>query len=226
MAISFVNTTDYYNSGSSTSIATPAASHTTGNFIAVVVCNYSSTNHVTSITDTAGNTYVKAIQNDDMFSDSSEIWYAEDITGNANNIVTAHWGSLTSYRYICVMQFSGIETSSSLDVTSGNDNSSTTSHTSGTNTTNQNDELIIGGYMGTQLENISAGTNFTMASSDTTSVYDGAEYRIVSSTGTYAATLTTGSTTASSMVMATFKMGAEAAGAILTTNSKFWGGFP
>ena len=132
MAIEFVQYDDFYSISSETTIANDTAlSTTSGNFIVVIVGLYSTTTTVSSISDTAGNTYVKAIgENLGLWNERKEIWYAENITGNANNITTVTFSASVLYRYISVAEFSGVATSSSLDDISHNETEGT-EHSSG-----------------------------------------------------------------------------------------------
>jgi hypothetical protein len=117
-SISYVNTTSGQDNGSSqNSIAATAVSHTTGNLVVASVGFYGSAGtsaSVTSVTDTAGNTYHQAtgafaVQAAIL---NSDIWFAYNITGNASNVVTVHFGTTFSYIGLVVTQYSGELTSS------------------------------------------------------------------------------------------------------------------
>ena len=215
MAIALVQYDDYLNTGSGTTIATDTAkSVTTGNFIVVVVGNVDAGSNegvVTGVADTAGNTYQKAVgeYKSGTTYDRNEIWYAENITGNANNIVTATFAATTSFRYISAAEFSGVATSSSLLDTSFYANPLGTSHTSGVATSTSTGDLIIGGFTANNYLNITVGSGFTTLSSDLTSVAFLAEEKILGDAGDYAATCTTGNI-ASIMTCAIFAVATAA----------------
>ena len=215
MAISFVQYDDYYNSSYVTTIANNTALNTTtGNFLVVTVANYQGVvgeGVVTGITDTAGNTYVKAIggyRNEGSSGERCEIWYAEDITGNANNITTATYEDDAAYNLISVSEYSGVATSSSLLDTSFNSRSSTTSHYSGTATSTSTGDLIIGVYKGVGSETITLGSGFSTLSSDLTFVLAMVEYKILGASGNYQANCTTSTTQSSLMQCAIFAVAA------------------
>lgn len=215
--VTFIQYDDYaptYSETSTTISNDTALNTTTGNFLVVVINSAKLVDYagiVTGITDTAGNTYQKAIgvyRAGNQYI-RTEIWYAENITGNANNITTATYTATSTGRYISVAEFSGIATSSSLLDTSSNPQGPVTSHTSNTATSTSTGDLIIGGFCSTQTENITLGTGFTTLSSDLTAVYDLAEYDILDVAGDYAATATTGTTTYTIMACAIFAIGEE-----------------
>jgi hypothetical protein len=94
--------------GSTTTGTSPTKSTTTGNFLFVSLTHYTSGVSVTGVTDTAGNTYVKAgtTQGGDA-SHKNEIWYTPaKITGNAANAATMTTSGAASYRIICQAEFS------------------------------------------------------------------------------------------------------------------------
>ncbi len=108
-AITYINRAEGFTS-SGTSVATAAASHTTGNFLAVYVQIQSA--GTPTVTDTAGNTYTQAGAAVSDGVNRIRIFYAYNITGNASNVVTANWSGASTYNGISVRQFSGIQTSS------------------------------------------------------------------------------------------------------------------
>ncbi|MCH8286525.1 hypothetical protein IIB79_08375, partial [candidate division KSB1 bacterium] len=142
-----------------------------GNFIVVVIAalGTGTDNIVTGITDTEGNTYVKAIEKTNATANRIQMWYTEDITGNANNITTATFTGSVQFRYISVAEFSGVATSSSLLDTSFLDNSSTTTHTSNNATSTSTGDLIIGASRSNAVD-VTIGTGFT-----TLSIYNNRE---------------------------------------------------
>lgn len=212
MAIAPVQYDDFMDAGSDSTIANDTALNTTtGNFLKVEVNGYNAANDnalVDSIADTAGNTYVKAVEEltgGANIEEACSIWYAENITGNANNVTTITYKGDCTDRYISVTEFSGLAISSSLEDTASDISGDVTSHSSGNMTASTNDAVVIGGICTKTLVNMTAGTNFTEVTSDMTSVYHCAEYRIISSSGAYAATITTDGSTFAVICGAIFK---------------------
>ena len=70
---------------------------------------------ISSVTDTAGNSYQRAILHTWTFGD--EIWYSTNITGGANFKVTAAFSTATGGMFACG-EFSGIVATNALDQTS------------------------------------------------------------------------------------------------------------
>lgn len=147
MAIALVNHVEVQDlTGSSfTTLATAAFVATAGNLIVIGLGQDTNTTRPSSITDTAGNTYTRVVGADATPGslDLITLWYAFNITGNASNVVTAHWAGNHEYGSMNVMQFSGVLTTDPIDVgTSAIATSPATSITSGSFTTTQADEVI------------------------------------------------------------------------------------
>ncbi len=99
------------------------------------------TNHLTSITDSAGNTWTRIGAYDVSGHNSNgELWYA----ANANPVttVTAHVASAASIAFE-VQEFSGVATTSALDTSAGTSNTGTAA-SSGAATASLADELVVG----------------------------------------------------------------------------------
>lgn len=205
MAIARVQAT-----GTTSNVVAYGSDNTAGNLL--VMCTTTS-DDVTGVTDTAGNTWVKAV---DLFDSGGplavDIWYVENCKAGANTVTAANsFGS--SFCAIWVAEYSGIATSTSLDKTaSALDPTNNPNFDSGaTSTTSQADELLVGAA-----GNL-AGLTSTWTSPDTEqfdstaganrhlSVAD----QIVSATGTYSASGTWSSSTSNDPVLiATFKAAA------------------
>lgn len=231
MAIAFIQYDDFHDAVTGTTVATDAAlSVTAGNFIVVVIGAWDGTLNaaiVTGIADTAGNSYTKAIgvYRTTGTSERVEIWYAENISGHAANIVTATFTGDVDEKYISAAEFSGVATSSSLDDTASTANVNTTNHTSGNATASAAGTLIIGGITNVNTKNITVGTNFTSLTSDLTGVYFLAEYLVLGAADDYAAICTTNTTNSSIMGAAIFLSAAPPVGnaGMMTPNTGFWG---
>ncbi len=119
MSIAFVNSIKAYNDASAVNIATAAMSVTAGNLLVVCVCGVANTVSVSSITDTAGNSFSSANCRMAAASDIgfSEIWYAKNVTGHGSDVVTAALSSGATSRKIYVLQYSGVDTTTPLTAT-------------------------------------------------------------------------------------------------------------
>ena len=216
MAIEYVNGVQNYNTNYATSIAAPAVNHTAGNLIVVIATSgYGDTTNITQITDTAGNTYVRITgAYDSSNTNNIEIWYAKNITGNANNIVTILYNLSRGKRSIHVLQYSGCDTTAPLDQSAvGTGPSSTTVITADITTTTA-DEVLVAGDVLSIPQTHTAGAGYTIRT-----IYGGSEPskgdtedKIVSSIGTYNASYSLGANAGWAIVMATFK--AAAAGGL------------
>jgi len=189
MAIAYVNGVGNYQSASATTIAAPAANHTTGNLLVVFVGMYGNSVTVSSIADTAGNTYTYVTRKVGTYN-TIECWYAKNITGNTNNVVTATFGGSIDDRTITVDQYSGCDTTAPLDQYNTGTGDSNTPTTGDITTTAANEVLVAGVYnCYFYPSTITAGTNYTLRTlTDPAPSYGASEDRIVSATGTYNAT--------------------------------------
>ena len=200
-----------------TSLASSAVATTTGWLAVVMIRVSANTRTISAPTDTANNIYT-LLPNTLAGNDADcylQLAYCENITGNAANVVTAHFSS-GPYDSVLVLYFSGIAASSSLDA-STNGAGNGTSVTSGTFSTGQADEVIVAGMSyGNNNATFSAG--LIAGSTGTLGVTSGAsnqgdsgmEYRIVSATQTnVTAAMTIGaSQNFLAIGVATFKMAA------------------
>src|SRR5215831_52921 len=100
---------------SSVTVAFPGA-QTAGNLnVAVVGWNDSSAT-VTSVTDSAGNTYVRAVGPTIIQGRGTQsIYYATNIRGAASNAVTVSYSAAAVFPDIRVLEYSGLDTTSPLN---------------------------------------------------------------------------------------------------------------
>lgn len=216
MAIAIVGSVtkkDGADGGTGTSLAFAAINVSTGNLMVIgIIINNGSAITISSITDTASNTYTQAIRDrQSAESTSLDIWYAQNVTGNASNVITANFSGSAGYAFMYAAQYSGAATASALDQTS-------TGYTTGTSvassafTTTQADEVLtaIGYY--SSADTPTAGSGYTMVSDAALRCLY--EYQIVSSiqSSVTAGYSTTGSNS-KMVVVATFKAVAAAAAA-------------
>lgn len=204
--IAFVNATGANNASSAGTIATPAFSVTAGNTIIVSVSSYTATKQtVSSITDTAGNTYTRCGNREaGDASHDQEVWVAANILGNASNVVTVTFSGSAAWRYVIAAQYSGLATSSPYDVGSALIiTASGTTHTTNTAVTTVANELCFGWFV--TWDNpytYSATCPYTLRWTQSDShIVD----RIVSRTGTYSITAKTASANRQACFMRTFR---------------------
>lgn len=193
--------------------ATWSGNTTSGNLIIVGLAG--GIQHVSSITDSQGNTYTVADTGHFSFS-MCEIWYAKNITGGTTPTVTATLAS-GEPATIHLYEVSGADTTSPLDVhanASGNGVTANTPTVTSGATSNANDIVFaVGGVFlgaGTDAFSVGAGyTDFTSTNSTPTvgiTVSSGAEDKIVSATGAQTATFGLSFTSATwEITLATFK---------------------
>jgi hypothetical protein len=128
-------------------VAAPAQSNTTGNLLVVFInfTDVSNVINVTGIADTAGNTYTPGTRfNSGSNNGTSQMWYAKNIVGNASNVVTATLSASTTFRSPLVSEYSGLDTSTPLDVEiAPRAQASSTTLTSSTFTTVPNDMVVM-----------------------------------------------------------------------------------
>lgn len=137
--------------GTGTTVASDAKSTTTGNMLVAWV-KYESVAapNVTSLADTAGNTWVEVAELTHTNGEpAGALYYALNITGHASNVVTATFGSSsTAWKRIIVEEFSGLATSSATDGanTTGEGTSETFIAANITTTTTGLVVMGVGGY--------------------------------------------------------------------------------
>ena len=156
------------------------------NILAIGWNNTTST--VTSVVDSAGNTYRLAVPKASGNGVSQAIWYANNIkaaTAGANT-VTVTFSASTPFVDIRALEYSGLDPVNPFDVGASASGNSTSAN-SGTVTTTAANELIFGaGITGGVFS--AAGPGFT--SRIITTDGDIAQDRIVTTAGSYSATAT------------------------------------
>ena len=162
------------------------------------------TSAISSVTDNKGNTYTRAVGPTSNTALQQVIYYAKNIAGGSNT-VTVKFNQAAAYPDVRILEYSGLDPTSPLDVTAAGTGNGTSAN-SGSATTTSADELIFGA--GT-----TAGTTFTAPGSGFTTriinIYGNlAEDKTVSSAGGNSATATN-SGGAWIMQMATFKASAS-----------------
>ena len=167
---------------------TYTAAQTAGDLNVVVVGWNDSTATVSSVTDSKGNVYGRAVGPTVVSGTLSQsIYYAKNIVaaGAGTNIVTVLFSTAAAYPDIRILEYSGADPNSPVDVTaaaSGNSNSSN----SGAATTTNPTDLIFGANIVTTVTT-GPGSGFT-SRMITSPDGDIAEDQMVSATGSYSAT--------------------------------------
>ncbi|MGH8322945.1 MAG: chitobiase/beta-hexosaminidase C-terminal domain-containing protein, partial [Steroidobacteraceae bacterium] len=158
-----------------------------GDLNVVVVGWNDSTTTVKSVTDTSGNTYTlvgsPTIQSGVA---SQAIYYAKNIASaaaSANSVTVAFNGS-AAYPDMRVLEYSGLDTNSPLDVSAGATGNGTSSSSGAVTTTFAND-LIVGANL-VQTATTGAGAGFT-SRMITVPDADIVEDQVVTTTGSYSA---------------------------------------
>src|SRR6185369_6833411 len=175
-------------SGSVTTVqVTYATAQTAGNLNVVIVgCNDTAA-LVTAVTDTAGNVYNLALGPTFGAGLSQSIYYAKNIAAAAPGVnkVTVTFSPGAAFPDIRILEYSGIDSSTPIDVFAGASGNSASSATSAVATTNPTDLLVAGNMVVSHVTG--AGTGFT-SRVITSPDGDIAEDRVVTATGSYSAT--------------------------------------
>ena len=144
---------------------------------------------MSTLTDTARNSYIKAVGPvtgaGTMSGWRQELWYAKNIVGGSNLVVTATFtGSFNGEKAITAHEYAGLDPSAPLDVTMS---SAVYAANAASNavTTNYATELIVG--VGLFQSSGNAGSSFTRRSSIASNV---SEDRVVFAPGSNTVTFT------------------------------------
>lgn len=213
--IAYVGSTsgDNYSGSTTTTPAASAFSVSTGHAI-IVGIRYVRTaaEAVSSCSDTASNTYQSAGASvNDGFDTILELWYALGVTANASNVVTCTMSAAVAYWGVVAADYSGIATTSAFDqAATGVENSGGVTVTSGSFTTTQADELIVGVAQTNILDATwSTGTGLSTIRVQGTSNITMLADAIVSTIQTGAtATMSNSASNAKTLAVATFKAAA------------------
>jgi hypothetical protein len=181
---------------------------TPGNTNILAIGWNNTTSTITSVVDSAGNTYRLAVPKASANGVSQAIWYASNIKAAAAgaNTVTVTFSASTAFVDIRALEYAGLDPIDPFDAgasASGNG----TSASSGAVTTTATNELIFGAGMTGGLFS-AAGAGF--ANRIITQDADIAEDRIVTTAGSYSATATLNPSAGWLMQVATFRAAAAA----------------
>ena len=181
------------------------SAQTTGNLNVVVVGWNDTTAAVSSVTDSIGNVYTLAVGPTAYPGYLTQsIYYAKNIVGAAagTNTVTVRFTVAAQYADIRILEYSGLDQVTPVDVTAAATGTSATS-SSGAATTTTNNDLIFGANM-VYTGNAGAGAGFT-SRVITVPDHDIAEDRVVSAAGSYSASAPLTSTGPWVMQMVAFR---------------------
>jgi hypothetical protein len=168
--------------GAVTSLSTAGTSHTAGRALVALIRLGTVGATVSSVTNTAGDTWSACSPIKTGTQGAVQWWYALNSAGNASDVVTANF-TTSVYTSVIVGEIAGIATSSAVDVCSGSTgNSGTgTAATASSFSTSQADEIILHGVIWGALSITTTANSGYTAVADTDGM-GGLQYRVVSST--------------------------------------------
>lgn len=177
---SFVQGATVTGSNSTTTTTTLGSNTAAGNTILVTISWAATTGSVSSVTDTASNTYTKILNKSDT-AHSSEIWYATNVA--ATNSVTVTTSTSIVHR-MCVAEYTGAVTIASSASSTGTGTSPSSGNAS---TTNTYDTLI--GYLKTDQALTTEGSGYTTRVSSSGLCVIADDYLSASGSFSYSATI-------------------------------------
>ena len=142
MATTFVNAVQVQNkTGSSFSTFNlPAFNCGSNNLIVVGIA----AGNASSVTDTAGNTYVEATNLSVSGRGDAEVWYCLKSNSNASNVITVNFSPNGAYLGLCASQYTnGGSAGFVRDIVASGQNASTNSISTSSFTTTVADEVIV-----------------------------------------------------------------------------------
>jgi hypothetical protein len=181
------------------------ASNTAGNLIIAFV-RMATPSQTVTVTDTAGNTYVDAVAHTQSIDGSQvHLFYARNILGSTTNTVTATFSATNSQPWLAIYEYKGLSTTNPLDQTAQAEGSSSAPSSGPTPMTTSPNELVFAGFEFSSSYWEAPGSGFTLVQYDTQNSPAANESMVVSSTGSYAATLALSTSPTWSAVVATFR---------------------
>jgi uncharacterized protein YciI len=182
------------------------AAQTAGHLNVVIVGWNDATAQVSSLTDSRGNVYQSAVGPTVLTGSnpvSQSIYYAKNISAASAgaNTVTVKFTAAAYYPDIRILEYSGIDAVSPVDVTAGATGNSTTSSSGAVITKNAKDLLVGANLVWTSTTGPGSGLTQRLLTSDG----DIAEDRMVTATGSYNANAPLSSAGAWVMQMVAFR---------------------
>jgi len=167
-----------------TSVAASYSQAQTAGNLNVVVVGWNGTPSVNSVTDTKGNTYVRAVGPASFSNFNESIYYAKNISAASAgaNSVTVNFSAAAAFPDIRIAEYSGVDTAYPVDAVAAGSGNSALSDSGPLNTTNANDLLVAANYVSTTTNG--PGTGFT-SRIITTPDSDILEDRLTTATGAY-----------------------------------------
>jgi hypothetical protein len=148
-------------STSSSTLAFPS-SNTAGNWIGVLI-RAGQSGEVFTVKDSTGNTYHQAIQfNETGNGNTLGVFYAENIASGPNTITVSD--TVSNTLRFTILEYSGIATTNSLDVTAAAQGKSTSAN-SGNATTTSSGDLLLGAILTAGAASYTAGSNYKIEES-------------------------------------------------------------
>ena len=208
-APAYVNGAGAQDDNNDTGFAIAAQNHTSGNLLVVMIKYEGGAGTTVTVSDTAGNIYTPLTRRDAAANDMHvQMFYAENVTGHASNVVTFTLTAARQFKRGVVHQYSGMATSGAFDQENWGSGSSGTAISTGNITTTQNDEVLVAFAGEYTAQTYTAGTNFTERI-DVGALFPGtgsaSEDRIVTSAGTYNATMTQANSADWALIVSSFK---------------------
>lgn len=214
MAIAYSQSTTVASGASVTSVTTGAITTTTGNLLVALAASYVQT---ATVSDSKGNTWTN-VASFTAGTGRVRMDYVLNATGGASHTFTATCGS-ADYPTITVMEFSGVATSSALDVSATDFVSGgSSSHTVGPVTTTDAGDVLIGVGSSPSSTSYTVSAPFTQDRTLDTGALEGivTGYYLPGSTGNYSFDFTTSNSSAAARsIIAAFKPAAGGGGAVL-----------
>lgn len=179
-------------------------------------------NEVTGVTDSKSQTWTKIVDQVGGNNKNQAMWYRAN-AGAGSTVITIQGSGFVAYA-VEVQEFSGIATSSALDVTAtASDSTYVQVHSVGpTTATTQADALVVQGWAGGDTSNtFTAGSGFSNAAGTNSVgafISSAMQSKVVSSTGTQSASLSTSSYDWGVSNLAVFKAPAPSAPPSAPTN--------
>ena len=163
------------------------AGQTAGNLNVVVVGWNDSTASVSSVVDSKGNTYTRAVGPTIVSGTLSQsIYYAKNIAAATagSNAVTVTFASAATSPDVRILEYSGADPSSPVDVTAANSGNSASSNSGSSTTTNATDLIFAANIVITLTSGPGSGFTTRLLTSPDGDI---AEDQMVTATGSYSA---------------------------------------
>jgi chitodextrinase len=164
------------------------AAQSAGNLSVVVVGWNDTTSQVASVSDSKGNVYQRAVgPTAQPGAITQSIYYAKNIAAAAAgaNVVTVTFTAAAQWPDVRVLEYSGLDAVSPVDVTASGAGTTATSSTAAATTTNASDLLVAANTVATLTSGPGAGWTSRMITSPDGDI---AEDRAVTAAGSYSAT--------------------------------------